>query len=230
MDTNIVRNRLSNLIEESLLKAIQDGEFPPGSKLPSERKLMEMFDVGRPSVKEALLMLDRKGLVKLRRGVAPEVTLPTPKAIFESISDMVTNLVAHEEHREYFFELRIMIESYSACERAKTYSDAFAEALRAALKNCRDAAGDAESFRLADLDFHKTIIEYGANPVLNALHGGLIEWGMYPAHDSGPIGKIHERVIAQHDAIVRAIESGDADAVHDAVCEHLRTRPDQHGE
>ena len=65
MDTNIGRNRLSERIEESLLNAIRVGEFPAGSSLPSERSLMEMFDVGRPSVKEALLMLERKGFVRL---------------------------------------------------------------------------------------------------------------------------------------------------------------------
>ena len=63
MDTTLGRIRLSEQIEEAILAAIRSGEYPAGSKLPSARTLMEMFDVGRPSIKEALLMLERKGFV-----------------------------------------------------------------------------------------------------------------------------------------------------------------------
>jgi DNA-binding FadR family transcriptional regulator len=40
---------------------ILSGELPVGDALPSERELMERFQVGRPAVREALLWLSKKG-------------------------------------------------------------------------------------------------------------------------------------------------------------------------
>ncbi|MDI4746102.1 GntR family transcriptional regulator, partial [Salmonella enterica subsp. enterica serovar Kentucky] len=40
-------------------------EFGEGEQLPSERELMAFFNVGRPSVREALAALKRKGLVQI---------------------------------------------------------------------------------------------------------------------------------------------------------------------
>ncbi len=47
---------------------IKDAVQPPGERLPPEREIAEMLDVTRTVVREALIMLEIKGLVEVRRG------------------------------------------------------------------------------------------------------------------------------------------------------------------
>lgn len=55
-------------VQNQLLSAINWGEYPPGSKLPSERILCEAFGVSRVSVREALAGLVATGLIEVRQG------------------------------------------------------------------------------------------------------------------------------------------------------------------
>lgn len=60
----VVRKKLSETVEEELEMMIRQGELAEGEALPSERDLMAAFGVGRPSIRDALSALQRKGLVK----------------------------------------------------------------------------------------------------------------------------------------------------------------------
>lgn len=50
-------NRLYQTIAAKLRKLIEDGEFPPGSRLPGERELAERFGVSRVTIREAEIAL-----------------------------------------------------------------------------------------------------------------------------------------------------------------------------
>ncbi len=227
METSLGRTRLSEQIEENIRGAIRAGEFPPGTKLPSERQLMQMFDVGRPSVKEALLMLERKGFVRLKRGVAPVVVEPTPEGAMDAIGDMVGAMLSDETRRAEFYDLRIMLETAAALEAARD-PDAVA-ALEEALEACRAAKGDAEAFRDADKAFHRCLIAAAGNAVANAFHGALIEWGLFNPETGPRTANIHTRVIAQHEQIVGALRAADGPAAAEALRTHLLTRRDAEG-
>ena len=53
----LARKKLSEMVEEELEQMIRRREFGEGEQLPSERELMAFFNVGRPSVREALAAL-----------------------------------------------------------------------------------------------------------------------------------------------------------------------------
>ncbi|MFN3226039.1 MAG: GntR family transcriptional regulator [Hyphomicrobiales bacterium] len=226
METTLERMRLSEQIEDAILNAIRKGEYAPGTKLPSERMLMEMFNVGRPSVKEALLMLERKGFVQLKRGVAPIVLEPTPRGAMDAIGDMVQAMLDDSSRRSEFYDLRVMLETYAAMEAARIHDEDDIEALAEALEACRAAKGLAKEFRDADQAFHHCVMATQQNSVAKALHGALIEWGLYnPEHGPG-IESIHARVIAQHEAIFEAVRYSNAPAAAEAMRTHLLTRKD----
>lgn len=54
--------------EQSLIGAILEGEFPPGSKLPSERDLAARLGITRPTLREALQRLERDGWLVIQQG------------------------------------------------------------------------------------------------------------------------------------------------------------------
>jgi GntR family transcriptional regulator, sialic acid-inducible nan operon repressor len=217
MDTSLGRIRLSEQIEESIRSAIRSGEFPAGSKLPSERTLMEMFDVGRPSV---------KGFVRLKRGVAPVVIEPTPEGAMDAIGDMVGAMLADETRRSEFYDLRIMLETAAAMEAARQRDAEDIAALDEALGACRAAKGRAEIFRDADQAFHRCLMAVMGNSVANAFHGALIEWGLFNPESGPGLDRIHERVIEQHGEIVEAVRNGDPFRAAEALRAHLLTRRD----
>jgi GntR family transcriptional repressor for pyruvate dehydrogenase complex len=62
------RQRLTQVVAESLLQKLERDELKPGEKLPSERELMKMLHVGRSTVREALNGLALAGVVEIRHG------------------------------------------------------------------------------------------------------------------------------------------------------------------
>ena len=55
-------------LAEKVVELVREGEFPPGTRLPSERALAERFAVSRTAVREAIIALEVQGLVEVRMG------------------------------------------------------------------------------------------------------------------------------------------------------------------
>jgi GntR family transcriptional regulator len=67
---------LYHQLAERLTERIRGGEFPPGSRIPSEHQLSADFAVGRPTVRQAIELLVRRGLLSKRRGSGTYVCEP----------------------------------------------------------------------------------------------------------------------------------------------------------
>lgn len=62
-------NRIFQDVVDQIEAAIIDGRLQPGELLPAEMKLKEMFHTSRGSIREALRVLEQKGLVAIKTGV-----------------------------------------------------------------------------------------------------------------------------------------------------------------
>ena len=67
------RRPLYQIVAESLIAAIQRGEHPVGSELPSETALCARFNVSRNTVREAVRLMEQAGLVSRRQGIGTRV-------------------------------------------------------------------------------------------------------------------------------------------------------------
>jgi len=65
---------LADQVYEIILKSILDGEYPPGSQLPSENQLADRYRVSRPTIRTAFSRLEELGFVTKKRGVGTFVT------------------------------------------------------------------------------------------------------------------------------------------------------------
>lgn len=65
--------RPAQFTEQRLITAILDGTYPPGSALPSERRLAEQFGVTRPTIRETLQRLAGEGWISIHHGKSTHV-------------------------------------------------------------------------------------------------------------------------------------------------------------
>lgn len=162
-------------IVEQVENAILSGEIPVGSQLSSERELMVQFGVSRPTVREALRVLQSMGLIEPKPGTrgGPVVLAPVPETLGRSFRAMLgTAALDLGELLEY----RIVLDG-SACELAAVrHTPAQGERMREAIERMREAAeNDSADFAEADLAFHKSIWEASGNQIL--LLSGQAVWG-----------------------------------------------------
>ena len=72
--------KLYQRIADSIAAAIRDGTYSHGSRLPAERDLAEQFGVSRPTIREAMIALEIRGLVGARKGSGIFVNVTPPEA------------------------------------------------------------------------------------------------------------------------------------------------------
>src|SRR5213082_4310339 len=70
----ISKTQRSEQIRVQIEQAIRSGDFAPGSRLPSERELVDTFGVSRVSVREAINSLEAVGLIRVEHGRGAFVT------------------------------------------------------------------------------------------------------------------------------------------------------------
>ena len=65
--------RPAQFTERQIIESILNGTYPPGAQLPPERKLAEMLNVTRPTIRETLQRLSSEGWITIRHGKSTEV-------------------------------------------------------------------------------------------------------------------------------------------------------------
>lgn len=77
---------LYHQLADRLLARIRSGEYPAGTRIPSEPELARRFRVGRPTVRQATERLMRRGCLERRRGSGTFVVEPTPRVDLFSLA------------------------------------------------------------------------------------------------------------------------------------------------
>jgi GntR family transcriptional repressor for pyruvate dehydrogenase complex len=209
-------------VREQLLAAIERGDFPPGSMLPSERALCATFGVSRVSVREAIAGLDAMGLITVqqgrgafvRQGVAGRYAGPFGKY-----------LQLHRAEIVELLKVRGALDELTAEEAALHASATDLARVTESCQEFRDAADDDvhDLSKLAALDvaFHMSIAESAGGELLpkllRELNGLLEESRRITLGLAGqPL-----RSAMQHQAIADAILAGDAVAARRAANLHV---------
>ncbi len=198
-----------------------DGVLPPGELLPSERDLMDTFQVGRSSIREALFALQRMGLVSLRNGERAYVTRPSAKALVSELAGAVRHLIAQPEGARELQEARALHEISLARFAAEHASDADIERLRIALEENRAALGNINEFTRTDVQFHLVLAEIPNNSIFVSLHLALADWLAEQRLTSLRVEHAEAAAFAAHEAIYTAVAGHDPDAAERAMREHL---------
>ncbi|EOF4704128.1 transcriptional regulator NanR [Klebsiella oxytoca] len=221
----LARKKLSEMVEEELEQMIRRREFAEGEQLPSERELMTFFNVGRPSVREALAALKRKGLVQISNGERARVSRPSADTIIGELSGMAKDFLSHPGGIAHFEQLRLFFESSLVRYAAEHASDEQIEKLMQALKINSQSLDDNALFIRSDVEFHRVLAEIPGNPIFMAIHVALLDW-LIAARPTVPERELHEHnsvSYQQHIVIVDAIRRRDPDEADRALQTHLNS-------
>lgn len=217
LDGPIERRKVYELIAERLLAQISSRHLRPGDVLPSERGLAQAYRVGRSSVREALRMLESRGLIK-PVGTSAFVVAEYGNPLNHSM-DLL--LMVQETSLRELFEVRRILEVEAAGLAATRRTDADLRAMAEAIDGMVAGLAAQERYIAADLQFHLTVAAATRNRM--ALH--MMQAIRSPLHRA--LSSIYhipnspQRSITQHGQILAAIRSGDAASARQRMREHL---------
>lgn len=224
--------RLAEVVAGILRTRIVEGQLADGSRLPKQDELLREFRVSRPSLREALRILEAEGLLTVQRGNVGGAIVRAPSA---QSSAYMFGLVLQSRHvvLEDLAEAIRNVEPVAAalCARRKDRKTAVIPQLRAAHAAVQAAVEDGVDFTRSARRFHEEVVRGCGNTTLIVMLGTLeLMWSHQErqwaerAQDSGhyPSRAHREEVLDVHSSILDAIDRGDADYASKLAQGHLR--------
>jgi DNA-binding FadR family transcriptional regulator len=223
--------RVAEMVADILRARIVDGELTDGAFLPKQDDLIAEFRVSRPSIREAMRILETEGLVSVRRGNVggAEVHAPKPDPVahmlglvLQSQRSTLTDLAA---------ALRILEPACAAlCAGRADRAEHVVPALEQLNEDARAQTGDGPVFTRLARRWHDELVGSCGNRTLILLVGTLEAiWSQHErvwadasaAAGSYPEERLRHQVLKAHVRITEAIAAGNADVAHRAAARHL---------
>jgi len=207
-----------------LLDHIKDSGLKGGDRLESERELAKILGISRPSLREAIQILQVQGRLMVRHGIGIFV-------LDEADGEKLRDSLRAAQHRiEELFQMREILEAPAVEWAAERRTDEQLQAMKSAAHNLNNAIAetpiDFDKVRKLDMEFHLTIVRSAQNQFLNQTLGTLQEI-MYRSMDNTL--KLPGRIDAsehEHGVILEAIEKKDPIAARLMIIQHIHNARD----
>ena len=217
------QNRVFQDIVEQIQGAILNNTFEPGSKLPSERELKEMFNTSRSTLREALRVLEQKGLINIKPGVSGGAIVK--KIDTDPITENLALLIKSGSiSLKHLSEFRIRLEANIvelAVKRANK-DDIFS--MKDLLKQAKEflLSQDFDGFLQIDREMHTLLGKISGNPVFQFIQKTIHD-NIHNYYDEYlPMNsEIAEENYNDFDVIMTAIENKDSKKAIDQIMDHV---------
>ncbi|MFC5146654.1 FadR/GntR family transcriptional regulator [Streptomyces aureoversilis] len=197
------RSRLVDQVIAGLRSQITSGEWPVGSRIPTEPELVEQLGVARNTVREAVRALAHNGLLDIRQGSGTYVIATSELA-------GVMNRRFADADPLHVAELRSALEASAARLAARRRTEQDLVQLAALLERREEAwrSGDAERFVEADATLHTAVVSAAHNEVMAEVYADL--GGVMRDFLRAGVGTaLQPGGLVDHGRLVAAIEEGD---------------------
>ncbi|MEO5806350.1 FCD domain-containing protein, partial [Devosia sp.] len=196
-----------------------------------EAELAERYDVSRLTIREAVKMLEGRGLLEIARGRKAVVRAPNGSAF----TDFLTSVIRHDAHGLFdLLQVRLSLEVQSATLAAKHASRAGITAIEQALDGMRQAVGDTDTyseeqelaFQRFDIGFHEAIALASGNRVMGYLFEAMAiplrEGFAFSRRGHQQRGQTLRHTLDAHQRILDCIRQGNGRGAADAMRHHLK--------
>ncbi|MFC6236401.1 FadR/GntR family transcriptional regulator [Longivirga aurantiaca] len=221
-----VRTRSAHeLVLQQIETAINLGRFRPGDRLPTERDLADMLHVSRTTVREAIAVLENRGVIEVRRGRNGGAIVLD---VVRTKADLRKLLRANRDQLRDTFDFRVAVESAAARLAAERRTAADIDTLRRlvdmlslVVESPAEVSGSARFAQFQNLDsqFHLAIAHAAgsqrlATAILESRSAMFLPVGAVFTDLEPTANDLHE-------AVVEAIVAADGDEAARVMAEHI---------
>lgn len=218
----IPRRKLSDEVTERLLEKIRTGEFAEGERLPSERQLMDLFGVGRPTIRESLQHLERMGLISITHGERASVRPISAQTVIGQVGAITRHLLSSSPRTlEDLKEARLFFEVGMVRIAAERATAADIASIRQALADHESALAAPATFLDRDMGFHRAIAAVARNPIYTALSEAMFGWLAAFHTELVRASGAENLTLDEHRRIVERIAAHDVEGAARAMTAHL---------
>jgi DNA-binding FadR family transcriptional regulator len=223
--------RLAEMVADSLRAQIVSGRLQDGAMLPRQEDLLQEFRVSRPSLREALRILEAEGLITVHRGNRGGATVHVPRAANAAYSVglvLQSRGVQMDDVRDALKSIEPVCAGLCA-QRPDRFENVLPE-LNRLHEVTLAAVDDPMEFTTSSRRFHEAVVDLCGNETLKLVIGALESlwtsreeaWAR-EADVAGGFPDAHRRLtgIKSHARILKYIEDGDVDRVQRQARLHL---------
>ncbi len=215
--------KLSEEIVDQIKELISLGELKPGQRIPSERELASFLGVSRPSVREAIMVLEAMGFLESRQGGGTYVRSLADVTMADPLANMVERRDPRMLHA--LTEVRMGLETWSAYLAAKRAEESEIERLRELYRIMVDLAAHGSWDAKIDAEFHLTITAATHNTlqvhVLNTIQSLFQTTIMAALSEFYSKEGYIELLLNHHHDILDAIAARNPERARDVMMQHL---------
>lgn len=214
---------LARAVTGELVERIVWGVHPPGTPLPPEPILCETFSVSRTVVREAVKILQEKGLVQVRQGAG---TMVTPPTMWDMLDELVLAASIAEDGSLAILDdlvvTRRVLESDMANVAARVADQETVDRLRALLDRMDELVDDHVSYHECDRAFHDTVMQASGNRiargVVRSLESQVVNTTRYMGRTERALCVASNR---GHRRIYERIAAHDPEGAAEAMFSHI---------
>jgi DNA-binding FadR family transcriptional regulator len=196
---------------ERLEERILDGTLSDGDMLPSEEQLSIQLGVGRRAVREALKMLEVKGLVEVRMGVGAIVKRNDLDSFLDTLTRNVRSyLSVNRADVRHVMELRWLLEGAALEQLIEVPDERRVQRLVEMVAKQRQAyeAHDSKRYQKWHFRFHREIVGALDNPIVSMIYEQVLTLVRGPMEKAGSYSEVEARAIGDHERIIEAVKQG----------------------
>lgn len=222
--SRIEHSRTADDVVRQIEALILEGVLSAGDRLPGERDLSARFDVSRPILRDALKMLEARGLVETRPGGGSHVADIVGEVFAAPMAELIGS---HPKAAADYLEFRREVEAIAADYAARRATEDDRALLAAIMERMQaaHAAADFEAEAAADVEFHNAIGECAHNIVLlhtlRSCYRLLAQDVFYNRSLIYTLPGARDRLLEQHRAIYEAVVGGNPQRARETAARHI---------
>jgi len=206
-----------NSVVEKLRQALARGQWRSGDMLPGQRELAEQLGISRPSLREAVTVLETLGLVRALPGKGVLVLDPEAAALEPGLDTSAAASLAD------VLELRYTLEPFIVGLVAQSANSQDVGQLRLTLMDMREAleADDSEAGVRAYIAFHEALFALTTNPIFQSV---VQQTGNALKQSADMLRNSPEHLAArlkENEAVVRAIRERNSALASAQMRQHI---------
>jgi len=217
----IEKTKVYEAAVEQIRVQIEGGEWPTGTQLPSERELAERLGIGRPSVREALRVLEVMGLIEIRPGQGSFVTERSPES---QQMQLLQSMLQEDEYVVELLEVRELLEPQIASLAAQSATVDDIRCMEEILGRMEESFSEGGTGADENIEFHLALTKAVGNRVLYEVQQLLLKLSRDPVERFFRVPGRLKRSMEGHGEILDAIKERNPREAQQKMLAHLRTR------